>query len=48
MKGRGMIDPIDETHRRCLETRNWLRAQFVEAKLRAATWEPAPMPAGWR
>lgn len=34
----------DALMRECIALRDWLREQFVEAKLRAAKWEPRERP----
>jgi hypothetical protein len=35
---------IDETHAEAADLRTWINETFLEAKLRAAKWEPRPCP----
>lgn len=36
--------PLDDTHRACLEARNWIRHQYADAITRVRTWQPQPLP----
>lgn len=36
--------PVDEIHADCLLSRRWVNQIFLEAKIRAAKWEPLPCP----
>ena len=40
--------PLDLTHSESMTAISWIRGLVVEAKLRAAKWEPKPMPKDWR
>lgn len=41
------LEPIDETHRQCLETRRQIRQHVMLLKSRAASWQPGPCPDEW-
>lgn len=40
--------PLDELHGLCYQAMFRLRRRFLAARRAAATWQPAPMPEGWR
>jgi hypothetical protein len=42
------LDPIDLTHERAIESRQYLREQFQHMRDEIARWEPRPCPADWR
>jgi len=41
------IEPIDAIHRASLSAINQIRRDIFTAKMAAARWEPAPMPAAY-
>lgn len=41
-------EPLDRTHAVSIACTNALRCAFETLRWNARTWEPKPMPSGWR
>ena len=39
-----LIEPIDPIHRHSMQAIERIREAVLDMKMRAATWQPAPMP----
>jgi len=39
-----LLEPVDSTHRDCLEAVEWVRGSFSALRHETARWEPAPFP----
>ena len=44
----GLIETVDDVHADSVATRDTVRAWVDQARTAVATWEPAPLPDGWR
>jgi hypothetical protein len=41
-------EPVDPIHAHCVQAIERIRSAVLDMKMRVATWEPRPMPEGWR